>query len=98
MHIVSRLEAQQSKVITTLNRIEVTMHQAASKAPRIIIPPLPTGLFTGRDDYLKEMEVRFQLPKSSVELGIQRRFVLYGTGGIGKTQIALKFLDLHREM
>lgn len=104
VQLVSRLEAQQSEVITTLNRIEVTMLQAptilgnsTTKVPKIVVPPLPTELFTGRDDYLKEMELCFKFPKSSVELGKQRRFVLYGTGGIGKTQLALKFFDLHRK-
>ena len=62
-----------------------------------VIPPLPTETFIGRNDYLRKMEDSFELPKTSVELKMQRRFVLYGTGGMGKTQLALKFFDENRE-
>ena len=58
-----------------------------------IIPPSPTDLFTGRGDYLRCIRDSFDFPKTSVEMKIQRRFVLYGTGGMGKTQLALKFLE-----
>ena len=62
-----------------------------------IIPPPPADIFTGREDYLKLMKDSFKKPKTSVEMAIQRIFVLYGIGGIGKTQLALKFLDENRE-
>ena len=39
------------------------------------------------------MATAFELPKTSIELGRQRIFVLHGTGGMGKTQIALKFIN-----
>ena len=62
-----------------------------------IIPPLPSDKFTGRDIELKEMESAFELPKTSLELGRRRIYVLHGTGGMGKTQLALKFLDKNRD-
>ena len=64
-----------------------------SKQSVLVVPPLPTDLFSGREDELKEMERCFEFPKTSVGLKKQRRFVLYGTGGMGKTQMALKFLE-----
>ena len=59
-------------------------------------PPNTSPIFTGREGYLTEMKEKFEFPKTSVELGKQRRFILYGTGGVGKTQLALKFSALNR--
>ena len=64
-----------------------------SKGLKVVALPLPTKYFTGRDEYLKSIEAIFGLPQTSIELGRQRIFVLYGTGGMGKTQLALKFLE-----
>ena len=64
-----------------------------SKGLKVVTLPLPTNYFTGRDEYLRTIEANFGLPQTSIELGRQRRFVLYGTGGMGKTQLALKFLE-----
>ena len=60
---------------------------------RVVIPPPPTEMFTGRDTYLDHMESSFDLTKTSMELKKQRRFVLYGIGGVGKTQLVLKFIE-----
>ena len=64
-----------------------------TKGLKLVKLPLPAEYFTGRDEYLKTVETSFDFPKTSVESKKQRRFVLYGTGGMGKTQLALKFLD-----
>ncbi|KIL54948.1 hypothetical protein M378DRAFT_1047097, partial [Amanita muscaria Koide BX008] len=58
------------------------------------IPPLaplrPSSVFfTGRDTYLQALKDHFS-PKSVSET---KRFLLYGMGGIGKTQICLKFIE-----
>ena len=68
-----------------------------TKRLKIVTLPLPAKFFTGRDEYLKTIETSFDFPKTSLDLGEQRRFVLHGTGGMGKTQLALKFLDEHRD-
>ncbi|KAK3937152.1 hypothetical protein QBC46DRAFT_417118 [Diplogelasinospora grovesii] len=52
------------------------------------------GYFTGRDDILAEMETSFFSHNAE---GGQKRFVLYGMGGSGKTQVSLKFAEKHRE-
>jgi hypothetical protein len=54
--------------------------------------PSPTNIFTGRKDILLQLHECFTSSPTSVELTKQRRFVLYGIGGGGKTQIALKFV------
>ncbi|KAF8224415.1 hypothetical protein L208DRAFT_1311574, partial [Tricholoma matsutake] len=54
--------------------------------------PSPTNLFTGRNDVLLQLHKCFPPSLTSVELAQQRRFVLYGLGGGGKTQIAFKFI------
>ncbi len=53
--------------------------------------------FTGRDDILRRMD-KLCLPNGPphVQL-VQMRFVLYGLGGSGKTQVCLKFAQDHRE-
>jgi hypothetical protein len=49
--------------------------------------------FEGRRDILRKLENYFTGSVTSLELRKQRRFVLYGLGGAGKTQIVLKFLE-----
>ena len=80
-HIMSRLDSSSS----TLPR----------KVSKVIDIPLPTELFSGRSEDLKKIATAFELPKTSIELGRRRIFVLYGTGGMGKTQIALKFINAY---
>ncbi|KAJ7810868.1 hypothetical protein B0H14DRAFT_2459902 [Mycena olivaceomarginata] len=51
--------------------------------------PPPSQIFQGRQDILERMDECF-----SNDTGGRHVYVLYGLGGSGKTQIALKFLDL----
>ncbi|KAM6493280.1 P-loop containing nucleoside triphosphate hydrolase protein [Amanita muscaria] len=58
------------------------------------IPPLPpfrspSTFFTGRDSYLQALKDHFS-PNLDSE---RKKFLLYGMGGIGKTQICLKFIE-----
>ncbi|KAF8068815.1 hypothetical protein FPV67DRAFT_1091803 [Lyophyllum atratum] len=50
--------------------------------------PPPTHLFTGRQAILTQMDVYFQN-----EVGPRHVCVLYGLGGVGKTQIGYKFVE-----
>lgn len=53
--------------------------------------------FTGGDEVRRELrENCFPLEDSSTRTP-QKRFVIYGLGGSGKTQMALKFASDHRE-
>jgi hypothetical protein len=62
------------------------------RAPPLKNCPSPTNLFTGRNDVLLQLHKCFTPLPTSVESAQQRRFVLYGLGGGGKTQIAFKFI------
>jgi hypothetical protein len=57
--------------------------------PRSKILLQATPAFTGREDILSELDRYFA--SSNVEM--QQVFVLYGLGGGGKTQIALRFIE-----
>ena len=46
-------------------------------------------MFTGRDIYIKRLKDYF----SSNSTGQRKSFLLHGMGGIGKTQICLKFIE-----
>lgn len=52
-----------------------------------------SSTFTGRDELLSRMAKTMFFEEGAN----QRRFVLYGLGGSGKTQVALKYLEMHRE-
>ena len=69
---------------------------------RYVTPPAPAPKFTGRLDVLGQMEQFFNPSTSSSSPDVdrqreQRIFVLYGLGGVGKSQIAYRFLEKHRE-
>lgn len=52
-----------------------------------------TPSFEGRYDILRQLHERFDLAVTSLSLRQQRRFVLHGLGGTGKTQLVLKFIE-----
>lgn len=52
-----------------------------------------TPSFEGRNDILLKMHECFDRNTTSLELGRQRRFVLHGLGGTGKTQLMCKFIE-----
>ncbi|KAJ7789637.1 hypothetical protein B0H14DRAFT_2626995 [Mycena olivaceomarginata] len=61
----------------------------AVEAENFTICPPPSQIFQGRQDILEKMAKYF-----SADPGQRHIYVLYGLGGSGKTQIALKFLDM----
>jgi putative protein kinase ArgK-like GTPase of G3E family len=58
------------------------------------VPRQVNTLFTGRKDILQRIEIAITTNKSSLQ---QRRFVITGMGGQGKSEICLKIADLVRE-
>ena len=81
------------KVDVIISSLGSSSLQASGGQLLLITPPLPTEIFCGREGDLKRMKECFEFPKISVELKKQCKFVLYGVGGIGKTQLALKFIE-----
>jgi hypothetical protein len=62
--------------------------RALPPEPGAGIPPDPIEHFTGREPELAELRQQLQQ---------RRRVVLHGLGGVGKTQLALRYLHLHRQ-
>ena len=60
----------------------------------VYVPPRPLSpRFTGQEMYLEKLRKYFG-PHTSTTWQKQRRcFLLHGMGGIGKTQLALKFAE-----
>jgi len=58
----------------------------------IPLVPNPSTRFTGRADIIAKLKEHFSANPSN---GAQKRkyFLLHGMGGIGKTQICLKFIE-----
>jgi len=54
--------------------------------------PNPSALFQGREAELERLKDYFK-PRVNGEPPIRRSLLLYGMGGIGKTQICLKFAE-----
>ncbi|MCJ1349722.1 hypothetical protein MMC31_007963, partial [Peltigera leucophlebia] len=61
------------------------------------IPRHLSAIFTGRDDIIQEMYKGFLATNAEITLIKQKRFVVYGLGGSGKTQACLKFAQDYRE-
>jgi hypothetical protein len=64
-----------------------------SSTTRVLVQPRPVSspIFTGRRDILQKLEVFFEAREDGPRP--RRQFLLYGMGGAGKSQIALKFSE-----
>lgn len=60
------------------------------------VPHLLSPVFTGQDEICRSLDSSLALSPPSRE-SMQRRFVLYGLGGSGKTQICVRYAQVHRE-
>ncbi|KAF8322933.1 hypothetical protein F5887DRAFT_1147756 [Amanita rubescens] len=78
--------------MTNVQFTEIHNHPATDQSPLPPLAPLrhSSTFFVGRDGYLGKMKDYYS--SSHVE-GQRKSFLLYGLGGIGKTQICLKFLE-----
>ena len=58
----------------------------------IPLMPNPSTRFTGRTEVIAKLKSHF-FPNTNDAVPKRKFFLLYGMGGIGKTQICLKFLE-----
>ena len=61
---------------------------------------IPQGLdknYTGRTGLLNDVKQAFNAPSAQEEAGLQKRIVIYGLGGSGKTQFCCKYASLCRQ-
>ena len=67
--------------------------KGTSSPPKIQPKPRASSsaIFTGREDYLARLRIFFTAKPNEPQR--RKKFLLYGMGGIGKTQICLKFIE-----
>ena len=70
---------------------------ASSNNKHYCVPQNLSAIFTGRDDIIQKIYNGFLSSDSEEKNLEQKRFVLYGLGGSGKTQACIKFAQDHRE-
>ncbi|KAL2135633.1 hypothetical protein VTI74DRAFT_7583 [Chaetomium olivicolor] len=63
----------------------------ANKKPRAMVGA--SVFFTGRQDILQRLDSLFA-PRDTEEASPRREFLLYGMGGVGKTEVALKISEM----
>ena len=64
-----------------------------------MVPKSTNTLFTGRTRILKKLYDTLGLRASSSKVEErQKRFVIFGEGGIGKSEVCLKFANIHRNL
>jgi hypothetical protein len=86
---------QMWQIIEEILTISVTIStEIPSKNKHWCVPRSVNTLFTGRTDILQRIESDLT---TTTDLGQQRRFVITGIGGQGKSEICLKVADLVRE-
>ena len=75
-----------------INNINYNFGDGATSDATIPLIPNPSTRFTGRADVIAKLKDHFSAGANN---GIQKRkyFLLHGMGGIGKTQICLKFIE-----
>ena len=74
-----------------LDLLQVNIH--GNRATGVIpLMPNPSTRFTGRTEAIAKLKAHFFTNPDDI---VQKRkvFLLYGMGGIGKTQICLKFVE-----
>ena len=89
---VATLNVNVAHLRTTLQAMGGSIVHAPALSTLTPIPP-PSIAFTGREDVPSKMKHYFSPSATSVHSKQQHIYVLYGMGGAGKTQIALKFIQ-----
>jgi len=76
---ISRLSLEQSTPLS---------FRDAAQLPCFILPPARGSRFLDRDDVIEEIERHFHAGEGGL-----RSIALYGIGGVGKSQVALKYAE-----
>jgi len=76
-----------------LDLLQVNIHRNRPTSDGVIpLMPNPSTRFTGRTEVIAKLKRHF-LSKTNDAVQKRKFFLLYGMGGIGKTQICLKFVE-----
>ena len=78
----------------TLDLFQLNIHNSYGNRMMGVIPlmPNPSTRFTGRTEVIAKLKSHF-FPNTNDAVPKRKFFLLYGMGGIGKTQICLKFVE-----
>ncbi len=60
------------------------------------VPQSARSIFTGRRSELAQLAGSLLPPKTCLRPHLQKRFVIFGLGGSGKTELCRKFAQEHR--
>lgn len=66
------------------------MSRDTAQLPCYVLPPIRTTRFFDRDDVIEKIDSHFRDSDSAAPL---RSLALYGMGGVGKSHVAMKFLE-----
>jgi len=84
-----------SSRLMALDLLQINIHNSYGNRTTSdgVIPlmPNPSNRFTGRTEVIAELKKHFFETIDSAQK--RKLFLLYGMGGIGKTQICLKFIE-----
>ena len=97
-HLVRRIELHIPKMalyMDLLMNLDIFCPMSYNK--HYCVPYNLSGIFTGRDDIIQQLREGCLPPKPQDRVMTQKRFVLYGLGGSGKTQACLKFAHDYRD-
>lgn len=85
------------KLYTAAHKSAKAVLSLASGNMHFDIPQAVSSIFTGREAQLDELGRTFFTPSSPVQNRNQKRFVIYGVAGSGKTQFCCKFAQDYRK-
>jgi hypothetical protein len=79
--------------LMALDLLQINIHKGDRTTSDGVIPlmPNPSTRFTGRTEVITKLKSHFSNTNDSVQK--RNFFLLHGMGGIGKTQICLKFIE-----
>jgi hypothetical protein len=92
-----------SATLSAYNELKLSVDAAAAAITSVSsnehfdIPQQVSSIFTGRKQFLENMRNFFIAPPGNYRNSQQRRFVVYGIGGSGKTQFSCKFAEMNRD-
>ena len=77
-----------------MDLLQINIHNTYGNRTTGVIPlmPNPSTRFTGRTEAIAKLKRHF-FPNTDGAVQKRKFFLLYGMGGIGKTQICLKFVE-----
>ncbi|KAF2096847.1 tetratricopeptide repeat domain-containing protein [Rhizodiscina lignyota] len=92
----TRSSQDSTDVLGAINCAKAVASQASPNR-HFDIPQSVSSVFTGRTSLLEDLQKAFDVSEASKESdAVQKRFIIYGLGGSGKTQFCCKFAQVNR--